>query len=190
MRLLFFSVLFCLTTFSAVCAAPELVVPVAQQLKQRQPHWRPKIIEHYSEGNPQRVLFYEQITEAGELPVKQVVFHPNGQIHNETDLITISESDPGYADWKSTIVPHGMNITFFPSGQVEKVVFYDRGLLHGEIKVFFEDGKLHGQGGFRKGKRHGQMTSYYADGTKAEEMTYEDGQIVGEVTRYFEKGTR
>ncbi len=189
MRFKMFSILCCLH-ISMLCAAPEPVVPVAQSLKQRQPHWRPKVSDSYGEGQPQRVLFYEQITELGELPVKQVIFHPNGQIHNETDLITISEEEPGYADWKSTIVPHGVNVTFFSNGQIEKLSFYNRGLLHGETKVFFEDGKLHAQCGFKQGQRHGQMISYFQNGTKSEEMTYEEGKIIGEAVRYFEKGNR
>ena len=102
MKIKLLSVLFCLGV-SMVCAVSEPVAPVAQSLKQRQPHWRPKIIEYYPEGQPQRVLFYEQITEAGEVPVKQVLFHPSGQVHNEADLITISEADAAYQDWKSTI---------------------------------------------------------------------------------------
>ena len=89
-------------------AAPEPVKPVAPALKQRQPHWRPKVMENYPEGQPQRVLFYEQIGEQNEAPVKQVLFYPSGQIKNEMDLIVVPEEAKVLEKCKSTIVPHGM----------------------------------------------------------------------------------
>ena len=171
-------------------AAPEPVKPVAPALKQRQPHWRPKIMESYPEGQPQRVLFYEQIGDQNEAPVKQVLFYPSGQIKTEMDLIVVAEDSLGAKEWKSTIVPHGMSISFFSNGQAEKAAFYDRGLLHGEMKVFFQDGKQHGQCTFKAGQRHGLMLSYYEDGSKAEEATFENGKAIGELVKYHPKGNR
>lgn len=170
--------------------APEPVKPVAPALKARQPHWRPKILENYAEGQPQRVLFYEQIGNANEAPVKQILFFPNGQIRSEMDLIVVEEDSPGAKEWKSTIVPHGMSLSYFSSGQLERAAFYDRGLLHGEMKVFFSDGKLRGQCGFKQGERHGLMVSHFEDGTKAEEMVFEEDKIVGELVKYHPKGSR
>src|SRR5262249_7490570 len=121
-------------------SASESIRPVAPGLKQRQPHWRPKIMESFQTGQPKRVLFYEQIGDANEAPVKQVVFYPNGQIKNEMDLIEVEEDSNGAKEWKSTIVPHGMSIAFFENGQMEKTVFYDHGVLHGEMKIYFSDG--------------------------------------------------
>ena len=171
-------------------AAPEPVKPVAPGLKQRQPHWRPKIIESYPEGQPQRVLFYEQIGNANEAPVKQIVFYQNGQIMNEMDLIVVAEDCDAAKEWKSNIVPHGLSISYFASGQVEKAAFYDSGVPHGEMKMFYADGKLHGQCTFKKGERHGQMITYYEDGTKSEEVVFENGKIIGEQIKYHPKGSR
>ena len=168
----------------------DSVRPVAPGLKQRQPHWRPKIAETFQSGQPERVLFYEQIGDANEAPVKQVAFYSNGQIKNEVDLIEVAEDSKGAVDWKSTIVPHGMSIAFFQNGQIEKVAFYDRGVLHGEMKLFFSDGKLHGQCMFNQGERHGQLISFYEDGSKAEETTYENGKTTGESIKYHPKGNR
>ena len=43
-----------LSLFAAVCCAETPVIPVAQSVKPRQPHWKPKILEAYPEGNPQQ----------------------------------------------------------------------------------------------------------------------------------------
>ena len=158
--------------------AVESVKPVAPNLKQRQPHWRPKIMENYEGGQPQRVLFYEQIGEANEAPVKQLFFYPNGQIKVEMDLALVPEDSKGAKEWKSIIVPHGMSLSYFEGGQVERVCFYDRGVLHGEMKLFFPDGKLHGECSFKQGERHGQMFSYFEEGGKAEEALFEEGIYV------------
>ncbi len=159
-------------------------------LKPREPHWRPAVLETSPEGQPLRVLFYEQITETNETPVKQILFYPSGQVKNEADLIVVAEDSPGFQEWKSTIVPHGTNISFFQNGQIEKIAVYDRGLLNGEMELFHPDGKVKGKCGFFQGKRHGSMFFNHEDGSKAEEGSYEEGLLVGEVTRYFEGGAR
>src|SRR5206468_1416759 len=79
----------CLASLTFGWASTDSIRPVAPGLKQRQPHWRPKIMESFQTGQPQRVLFYEQIGDANEAPVKQVSFYPNGQIKNEMDLIEV-----------------------------------------------------------------------------------------------------
>src|ERR1700730_10379287 len=98
----FFALLIIL--FALVSSAP---LPVATQLRQRQPHWSPKIMEIYGEGQPKRVLFYEQIGNESEAPVKQILFFPNGQIKAEFDLTVVEEGSAASEEWKSTIVPHG-----------------------------------------------------------------------------------
>ena len=145
-------------------AAPESTKAIASALKTRQPHWRPKIMESYPEGQPSRVLFYEQMSAENEAPVKQVYFYPSGQIKTEMDLIVVAEDTPAAKEWKSTIVPHGMCVSFFSNGQIERVAGYDRGVLHGDLKVYYENGKLHGECTFKQGERHGKMASYFEAG--------------------------
>ncbi len=154
-------------------------------LRQKEPHWRPKIIEYFKEGLPKRVLFYEQISNDQEAPVKQLMYYPSGQLKNEMDLTTVDEGSPGFTEWKTTIVPHGGSVSFFADGQVEKVAFYDRGIVHGEVRVFYPNGNLHGVATFIQGQRDGNAASYYQDGKKAEEVTYEQGKIVGDLVRYY-----
>lgn len=166
------------------------VVAQAPGLRQREPHWRPLIVEHYPDGQPLRILFYEQVTEENEAPVKQVIFYPNGQVHQETDLTVISEEESAATEWKSTIVPHGIYLVLSAQGEVERVSTYDRGVLHGEMKLFYPGNKLKGQCIFNKGKREGSLTLFFEDGSKLEESTYQNGVLVGESVRYFPNGTR
>ena len=56
-------------------AAPESIKAIASALKSAN-RWRPKIMESYPEGQPSRVLFYEQMSAENEAPVKQVYFYP------------------------------------------------------------------------------------------------------------------
>src|SRR5579863_7821596 len=181
-------ILFCGLTLGF--AEPQLVKPVAPALKVRQPHWRPKIMEAYPEGQPQRVLFYEQIGDADEAPVKQMYFYPEGQVRAEVDLIVVEEDSPGAKQWKSTIVPHGMSLSYFADGKLENSAFYDRGIPHGEMKVFHPNGQLRGHCFFVQGERHGQALAYFEDGTKSEEIAFEGGKIVGTLIKYYPKGGR
>ena len=171
-------------------AAIDPVKPVALSLKQRQPHWRPKIMEKYEGGQPRRVLFYEQIGDANEAPVKQIFFYPNGQVQAETDLVLVPEDSRGAKEWKSIVVPHGMSVSYFDTETVEKVAFYDRGVLHGPMKVFFRKGELHGECFFKQGERHGPMVTYFEGGVKEEEALFDEGKILGELIKYHAKGTR
>jgi len=174
-------ILFLLTVFCTGALAAQAPSP----LKPRQPHWRPKIVEHFGDGLPKRVLFYEQIDRENEAPVKELAYFPNGQLKREMDLTTVKEGTVGYEQWKSEIVPHGGSVTFFAGGQVEKVAFYDEGIVHGKVSVYYPEGKVRGIASFDHGKRHGNALTYYQDGKKAEEVTYEQDQIVGDLVRYY-----
>lgn len=170
--------------------AVEPVIPVAPSLKQRQPHWRPHVIQTHVAGNPAQVEFREIGAEGAEIPVKQVFFFPSGQIQMEADLTVVPQDAAVVEQWKSTVVPHGMNVSYFSNGQVEKIAFYDRGVLHGPMKMFFENGQLRGECVFRQGERHGAMVAYYENGAKQEEGTFDSGKVVGDLVKYYPSGNR
>src|ERR1700688_4561618 len=96
----FLGALLCIGSLAAD-AAP--VKPVAQDLKQRQPNWRPQVLETHSQGNPAAVLFYEQVSEEKEVPVKQLNFYENGALKSEIDLTSAEENSPGFQEWKTTL---------------------------------------------------------------------------------------
>ena len=155
-------------------------------MRPREPHWQPKIIESYPQGQPANVIFYEE----NEKPVKQVIFYPEGQIKIETDLTWVEKDSPGYQEWKTNAVPHGAYVSFYANGGVEKFAFYEHGILHGDAKAYYSDGKIQGIGTFVKGAKDGHIVAYHEDGTKAEESDYKNGKLVGDLIRYYPKDVR
>jgi len=168
----------------------EKVSPVSETLRPGQPHWRSQIAEAYPSGVPLRVMFFEQIGDQKETAVKQRGFYPNGQVKFEMDLTTVEEDSPGAKEWKSTFVPHGVGLWLHENGRVEKIAHYDRGVLHGEMKLHYPDGTPKGTCVFQQGKRHGKMVVYYEDGLKAEEASYLDDKLTGDLIRYYPKNVR
>ncbi len=149
--------------------------------KMRQPHWSSKVIETYPNSSPKKVVFYDR---EPDQVVKQILLYPNGQVKTETDLSVIVNGE------ETKAVPDGVCLFFTDEGKLEKQMFYDRGVLHGEMKLFFPDGTIQGTCGFKQGQRDGIMISYHPNGKKAEEAFYKDGKIINEVTKYHEKGNR
>ena len=191
---LFLTALLLVSSFSMAIAQdfsqPDPVDPVATELKPRQPEWRPKIVERFSDGNPALVLFYEEEDSGESYPVKRMTFFPTGRTKEETDLIHISKEDPAFKQWDSEIVPHGVSIAFSEEGPIRTIRYYDRGLLHGTMGVFYSDGKPEQTCGYLAGKKHGKALSFYEDGTKSEDATYLDGLLQGDYVRYYPNGNK
>ena len=116
-RALFFT-FFCTTLLAPFYGSAEGVRPVAEFLKQREPHWRPKVVSYHPQGSPETVIYFEQDAEGNQLPMKQIQFYPQGQPHTEMDLTVIKEGDPGFADWKGGVAPHGVSVSYYENGSV------------------------------------------------------------------------
>ena len=180
----------CVTLFSPFCGFTEEVRPVAEFLKQREPHWRPKIVSYHSQGTPETVIFFEVDAESKQIPVKQIQFYPKGQPRTEMDLTVITESDPAFKDWKAGVAPHGVSVSYYESGKTEKVAGYDKGLLHGPMKVFYPNETMKAEGFFKLGVREGAIVSYFETGEKMEEGQFVNGKIEGEMCRYYQNGMK
>lgn len=157
----------------------------AINLKRREPTWRPKILEHFNEGIPKTVIFYEESSEGKEMPVKQLQYYPTGEMRCEMDVIAVEEGSPGHKAWQNTIVPHGACVSLFKDGKVEKIAYFDRGILHGELKLFFQSGKPQIIAYYNQGQQHGKSVAYYESGKKHEEINFENGKITGDLVRYY-----
>jgi hypothetical protein len=57
----------------------EETSPAAMEFKPKQPEWRPKIMQHYPNGAPRLVLFYDENEEGEEVAVKQIQFFENNR---------------------------------------------------------------------------------------------------------------
>src|SRR3990167_6390854 len=189
----FFSLsLVCGIVFSSftLLATEEEVFPIAETLLTREPGWRPQITLYHPEGTPDTVIFFEENALVEEVPVKQLKLYANGALKSEMDLIQIEEKDPGFKEWKNTVVPHGVSASFFSDGKCEKILHYDRGVLHGKVQVFYEDGVLKAEGTFNQGIQVGKILSFFDKGEKQEEGEYKKGKLEGDFCRYFQNGKK
>jgi hypothetical protein len=135
---------------SPLClSALEEIRPVAQFLKPRELHWKPTILSYHEEGVPDIVVFSETDAQGNQIPVKQINFYPKGQPHIEMDLIVLREDEPGYKDWKNGMAPHGVCVSYYEDGKIEKIIHYDRGQLHGPVKTIYPGGELQSEGTFK-----------------------------------------
>lgn len=166
------------------------IIPVATELKVRMPEWRPNIAQQFPNGAPQLVIFYSENDNGIEEPVKRIQFFENGRPMEETDLTTVDEKSPGYENWKTTVVPHGVSVRFRESGDLERIGYFDQGLLHGPMKVFYPKGQLNHVTTFNHGKPEGKIYSYHENGQTLAEGQYEDGKQSGDYVRYYSSGER
>ncbi len=149
--------------------------------KVRQPNWRPSSVEHYPNGNPLRVIFYEKDGDSKELPVKELTFYPNGGVKEERDLELLPSGE---------MVFHGAAIGYHPSGKIAELADFERGQLEGEVKSFHSNGQLHSTVFYEKGKKEGNFVSYYPSGEKEEEAVYQGDLLVNEQVCYYRDGLR
>lgn len=166
------------------------VQPVALELKPRMPEWRPKIIERFPDGNPSLVLFFEDGEDGESVPVKRISFYENGKTKEETDLISVNKESEGFKLWDSEVVPHGVSVEFLKEGQLDKIYYYNQGLLHGTQGNFYPDGKPKDTISYKMGQKHGSAVSFYQDGTKSLEAEYIDDKIEGDVLTFYQNGTK
>ena len=166
------------------------VQPIQTELKARLPEWRPRIYEQYPNGSPRLVVFYGENEKGEDEAVKRIHFFENGRPFEETDLAIVDEKSPGYETWKSTVVPHGVSVRFRENGEIERIGYYDHGLLHGPLKVFFTKGRVQHLTHYKNGIPHGKILSYHENGKILAEGNYLEGKLEGDYTRYYETGER
>lgn len=165
--------------FLALClcsAAGALGKDSRYFLKPQQPNWRSEIVEVNSLGAPKTIVFYQPILseEKGELkesevPVKQIFFYPSGAVQRETDLTEVSKDSKAYEIWKTTVVPHGVCLDFFEDGEIEKISYYENGLLDGEAQVFYSKNKKKYAANYKKGELDGSFAVFHENGNKSQD---------------------
>jgi len=149
--------------------------------KPLEPHWKGKIEERAASGQPLKIVYYEELGDAPEVPVKVVTYYLNGQIKQECDVTSVLLEE----DLK--VMPHGVEVSLDEKGGLEQIAHYIKGQLHGELKLFFPNGRLKAHTYFKEGKRHGSSILYFLEGNKSEEFEYAEDKLVGEYVRYYPK---
>jgi hypothetical protein len=67
---------------------------------------------------------------------------------------------------------HGKFTEYYPNGNIRKILNYDNGVLHGDVRYFFENGTLFMTGEYEKGKREGLFVSYHKGGQEIREAVF------------------
>src|SRR6185436_6862701 len=147
--------------------------------RQQEPHWKAKVEERHSNGQPSKIVFYEELGDAEPVAVKLVSYYPSGQVKLESD-VTSKKDEEG----KSKLIPVGVEITIDERNNVEKIAHYNaEGVLHGEMRLFYPTSQVKATCQFENGKRHGAFIVYHLEGGKAEEVQYEDDKVVGDFVK-------
>jgi len=159
-----------------------------QQLCEVNPAWHTKIINTYTDGTIQTLLF---INEAEEL-VKRIDYYPTGARQAETDGLG-----------KTQFIKNGASISFYENGSLKQAVSYvkdkkegllqqfhpnggpafiaifSNDLLNGPAKAFNKDNTLVLKIQYKQGQPHGEAFEYHSDGTIQKKLRYINGLLHG-----------
>lgn len=164
----------------------ENIESAAPKLKEKQPDWKVEIIETYGGGNPKKVLYFSSSPKGKKQIEKRVLYYEDGKTCVEEDLIEKKNTE-GEAE-KVEYIPHGLCVSFYPNGAIEKEAILKEGKLHGDLKGFYPNGKEKFHFQFKNGQLHGSYISYYENGNVKEETIYEDGKILDTYAAFYENG--
>lgn len=81
----------------------------------------------------------------------------------------------------------GAVFQFFQNGDVEKVAWYENGILEGASRSFWADGKVKSFLEYRSGVLDGRVGQYDRQGRPQMELTYSQGRLNG-MGYYYEDG--
>src|SRR5579872_2482717 len=79
--------------------------PPSAHPRQQEPHWKAKVEERHSGGQPSKIVFYEEIGDAEAVAVKLITYYPSGQVKLESD-VTSKKDEEG----KIKLIPVGVEI--------------------------------------------------------------------------------
>ena len=112
----------------AICFATQAYGDVVTKLKVKQPSWRLEKALNFADGSPKKIIYYAHSGNK-EIPVKEMLYNQSGKLVQESDL-------------SPTFAYHGPSVTYDDQARIEKIVFYDEGQAHGEVKDIYPNGML------------------------------------------------
>ena len=77
---------------------------------------------------------------------------------------------------------------FYPSGKVESVEQYKRGVIEGKFQKFYESGTLRVEQTYVNGALQGESVGFYPNGAVSERVMLRDNEENGPFTEYYENG--
>jgi antitoxin component YwqK of YwqJK toxin-antitoxin module len=82
----------------------------------------------------------------------------------------------------------GEHTFFFPTGKVESVERFRKGVFHGKYQKYHDNGQLELEQEFVDGQLTGLSVRYYPNGQLREKVTLRDNEENGPFTEYHENG--
>ena len=143
--------------------------------------------EYWSQTTGHKVGIWSYWYENGNL--KSQVYHERGTIKSSTDWypdgITLEgecyftiTSDNNIND-SSNVVKHGKCTSWYETGIVKSLMYYDNGELHGTKTVYYPSGKEYIQTSYINGVAHGKHTRRYSNGILSVSGQYAGGNKHG-----------
>lgn len=160
----------------------------ADIVAKRQPNWLAKTVATYPSTNPKQIVLYAPDSYLDvDLPVQSLFFYESGSLQHEVELTVVSKDHPSYKIWKTTVVPHGVAVSYSVEGNLAKVAFFFEGELEGQAKTYYPSGELQSAANYRKGVLEGSYREYSTNGSLTLESFYMGGKLQGGLTRFHHK---
>lgn len=160
----------------AICFFSHASGEVITKLKVRQPNWRLEKALNFEDGSPKKIIYYALLANK-EIPVKEVLYNQSGRLIQESDL-------------SSTYAYHGPSVTYDDQARIERIVFYNEGTIHGEVKDIYSNGMLKKVTNYENGIRQGAATVYFDNGEIAKKSFYANDKLDGACITYYPNGIR
>jgi hypothetical protein len=90
--------------------------------------------------------------------------------------------------FKDDTTPHGHGRSFYPSGQLERIMNFIDGKKDGEEIDYYQNGIIKKRGYYKFGKADSIWTWYDSSGSKSKKSSVFNGEYVGEQVEYYQNG--
>jgi pimeloyl-ACP methyl ester carboxylesterase len=104
-------------------------------------------------------------------------YYPNGQIQMEGNYSSFDKHIKEKSMWCNyrTNTKEGKFITYYKSGQTERVANYTNGLRDGLYEYYYPNGQKETSQNYRNGQKHGACTWWNSDGSIQQNLVFDRG---------------
>lgn len=83
---------------------------------------------------------------------------------------------------------HGTEKSFYKSGKLKSIGYFNKGKVNGVVTGYFEDGGIQVRAFFKDGLKQGRVIHYYPNGNRQQEQFYTDDVLDGFHRTWYENG--
>jgi hypothetical protein len=103
-------------------------------------------------------------------------YYEDGSVKSTTEIIY---------DWRNKVkLPHGIKRKFYPSGQIEEISYWERGLKKDTSLLFHQNGELKVKAPFRNGYQAGWTLKYDSTGNLVSKILFEEEEMSEQIIYY------